>query len=121
MNYSNEEKEKIANIIMQINDYLDTERKKLRKRLRIQIPNKDGYEIKLIIPAYKEDNESLLIIGCASYYFNRRDRDDWLNCLQCRCEHAAYVINYWPQIKTQLQAEITSQNQIIENINTFKI
>lgn len=123
MKYSKEEKEKIATIIMQINEYLNNERKNLRDTVRINIPNKDGYEIKLVIPAYKEryDTESLLIIGCATYYFERRDKDDWLHCLQCRCENAAYIINYWNQIKTQLQQAIIEQNKQIDNINNFML
>ena len=123
MVYSKEEKEKIAAIIMQINEYLDNERKNLRDTVRINIPNRDGLDIKLIIPAYKErySTENLLIIGCASYYFERKDKDDWLHCLQCRCENSAYIINYWPQIKSQLQQAIVEQNKQISNINNFTL
>ena len=123
MNYSKEEKSKITTIIMQINEYLNTERTKLRETVRVKIPNKDGLEITLVIPAYKErySTENLLIIGCASYYFERKDKDDWLHCLQCRVENSAYIINYWPQIKSQLQQAIIEQNKQIDNINNFEI
>lgn len=123
MRYSAEEKKKMVAIIMQIEEYLNTERKRLRETVRIKIPNKDGYEITLVIPAYKEryETECLLIIGCASYYFGRKDKDDWLHSLQCRHENTAYIINYWSQIKSQLQLAITEQNKHIDNINNFEI
>ncbi len=123
MRYSKEEKEKMTAIIVQINEYLDTERAKLRETIRIRVPNKDGYEITLVIPAYRErySTENLLIIGCASYYFDRKDKDDWLHSLQCRHENAAYIINYWTQIKSQLQQAIIEQNKQIDNINNFTL
>lgn len=122
MNYTAEEKEKIANIMVQINNYLDEERKQLRKTVRIKIPNRDGYDIEIVIPAYrKTETENLLIIGCASYYFTRKDRDDWLHSLQCNAKNASYVINYWNEIKSKLKAEIMEQNKQINNINDFKL
>lgn len=123
MKYTAEEVEKIASIIIQIDDYLNEQRKNLRKTFRLSIPNDDGYKIELVIPSYSEryDTENLLVIGCASYYFGLKGQDDWLHSLQKRPENAAYIINWWKEIKIRLKYEIAKQQEEIKKINNFEL
>lgn len=122
MNFTQEEKEKIADIIVQIDGYIDQQRRYLRRTVRIPIADPD-YKLELVIRPISErgGDETILIIGSSVNYFKKQGKDDWLHCLQCNPNDAMRVINNWPMIKKTLSDEVAKQAKEINTINNFRL
>lgn len=124
MNFTQEEKEKIADIIVQIDGYIDQQRRYLRRTIRIPVPDND-YNIELVVrPTTNEgfqSEQNALVVGASIHYFKKQGKDDWLHCLQYNPRHAMRVIEHWQSIKKTISDEIAKQSKEINAINNFRL
>ena len=125
MQFSQQEKAKIKDIIKQIDDYINNERKKLRRTIIITIPD-SRYHVELVVQPMTGEWDALhqnkLIIGRATYYFaDKGDIDDDINCLLYNPSEAMIVINNWSHIKHKLASKVDEQQKELEALHNFKL
>lgn len=123
MVFTEYELQKIADIIEQIDGYLEKARVGLRAPITIPVPHPEETMNITIYPARDtySCNEVRASSVYGSIYFKTKWYSDEDHCLKNDADHAIYIIKHWPDIKEALRQEKARQRELFDIIDNFKL